>query len=341
MALVDIANNAGGKIGGFGDQVSGEALTTAALLTADADKVSKWINIKYPVIRKKIIKDFAAMKCPFRETLKFADLGDELKQYDVAISTIVSSSTVVTVTTDKVHRRSTGDTVYLAGILPEDDTYDIEGTLITSLNGTTPTITVIDTTSFSLDSVTGVDATWLHEEDTGIVSYVPEIGQWNYAFNLPSDYFAMVRHCDESYTIKDGVRREYQYQTILNKDGDGLIMLTNDLTNAGADSAYIEYVIDQTTFTLFSPALEECIATLLAAELCPILGRNLEIRQRILIEYDQLAVPEAKRYNQSQFNNAAKVVTDFSGGRSGGGAIVACESQLGTYVDAQGNRKDI
>lgn len=321
MALVDIANNAGGKIGGYGDQITGEALVTAAQLTADADKVSQWINIKYPIIRKKVIEDFAAMQCPFRETLKFADLGDDLKQNDVEISTIVSSGGVVTVTTDAVHNRTTGDTVFLADIQATEDA-DLEGNLITSLNGTTPTITVVDTTSFTLDGVTGVDATWLHEEDSGIVSYVPEIGQWTYAFNLPSDYFAMVRHCDESYTsdarytVRQGVRREYQYQTILNKDGDGLIMLTNNLSNAGADSAYIEYCIDQTTFALFSGAFEECIATLLAAELCPILGRNLEVRQRILLEYDNLTVPNAKRYNQSQQNKFTESSPDFSGGRS-------------------------
>lgn len=306
MALVDIANNALGKIGGAGDQLNGEAFITAALLTANADKVSKWVNTKYPIIRKKILADFAAMQCPFRESLKFADLGDDLKEDDVDISTIVSSGGVVTVTTDEVHSRSTGDTVFLA---------DIKGTLVTSLNGTTKTITVVDTTSFTLDSVTGTSS-WDHTEDTGIVSYVPEIGAWTYAFSLPSDYFAMVRHCDESYTTKDGVRKEYQYQPILNKDNDGLILLTNTLSNADADSAYIEYVIDQTGFTLFSSAFEECIATLLAAELCPIIGRNLEVRQRLLLEYDQFTVPNAKRFNQSQQNNSAKTVPDYSGGRS-------------------------
>jgi hypothetical protein len=313
MALVDIANNAGGKIGGFGDQVTGEALITAALLTADDDKVSQWINIKYPVVRKKVIADFAAMGCPFRETLKFADLGDDIKADDVDISTVVSSGGVVTVTTDSAHGRSTGDTVFLA---------DIEGTLVDSLNGTTPTITVVDTTSFTLDSVTGT-ASWDHTEDTGIVSYCPEMGSWNYAFNLPSDYFAMVRHCDESYTsdadytVRKGVRKEYQYQTILNKDGDGLLLLTNDLTNSDTDSAYIEYCIDQTDFDLFSPALEECIAMLLAVELCPILGRNLEVRQRLLVEYEQITVPEAKRNIQSQQDNSARTVhPDYSGGRS-------------------------
>jgi len=306
MALVDIVNNALGKIGGAGDQISGEAFITAALLAADADKVSIWVNDKYPVIRKKIIADFAVMKCPFREALKFADLGDDMKQDDVKITSVVSSAGVVTVTTATVHGRSTGDTVFLA---------DIEGTLVTSLNGTTKTITVVDTTSFTLDDVTGT-ASWVHTASSGIVSYCPEIGQWKYVFNLPSDYFCMVRHCDEAYTVVNGVRKEYQFQTILNRDGDGFIMLTNDLTNDDADGAYIEYCIDQDDTDLFSDAFTECIATLLAAELCPVIGRNLKIRQQLLVEYDRYTVPNAQAYNQSQFNNQARTVPDYSGGRS-------------------------
>ncbi len=285
-ALVDIANNAAGKIGGFGDQLNGEAFITAALLAADADKVSIWFNDKYPVIRKKVIEDFAALKCPFRETQKFADLGADLKQYDIAISSIAIGATptfTVTITTDEVHGRVTGDTVYLADILSDEDTADIEGLLITSLNGTTPAITVIDTTSFTLVDVVGA-ATWAHEADTGIVSYVPEMGAWSYAFNLPSDLLAMVRYTDEGYTVADGVQQEYQYRTILNKDGDGSLLLANEKTNKDGDGAFIEYVIDQTTFTEFSSAFEEAIVTLLAAELCPLLGRDLKTRQAILAE---------------------------------------------------------
>ncbi len=67
---------------------------------------------------------------------------------------------------------------------------------------------------------------------------------------------------------------------------------------------------------MFSPAFEECIATLLAAELCPIVGRDLETRQAILAEYKALTVPEAKNYNQSQYNTYSKAVPNFLGGRS-------------------------
>ena len=54
----------------------------------------------------------------------------------------------------------------------------------------------------------------------------------------------------------------------------------------------------------------------MAAELCGCLSRNLETRQKLLAEYRALTVPDAMAYNQSQFNNSAKTVPDYSGGRS-------------------------
>lgn len=304
--LADIANNAGIKIGGFGDQVSGSGQVTAAELTANDDRISQAINTKYPVVRKRVIKQFAALRCPFLETQKFADLGDDLKQDDVAISTIVSVGGVVTVTTDEVHEKTTGDTVFLA---------DIQGTLVTSLNGTTKTVTVVTTTSFTLDSVTGT-ASWDHTEDTGIVSKAPEMGGWRLAFNLPSDFFVIVRQTDEVASFKDDTRRRYQNQPILNRNGDGFLLLSNNFTNLNRDSAYIEYCIDQTTFARFSPEFEECLAMLLAAELSPIVGRDTEFRQALLVEYNQLTVPEAQAAIQSQFDNYSRDLPDYKGGRS-------------------------
>lgn len=312
MALVDIANNAGGRFGGFGDQLGGSGRITAAQLTADDDGVSQWINEKYPVVRKKVIADFAAMKAPFKETRKFANLGPDLKVSDIQIDTITSVSTVVTVTTKTVHNRITGDTVFLSGIKG----VDITGVLIRSLNGTTPTIEVIDTLSFTLDSVTGVDATWDYTDDTGIVSYAPEIGPYQFAFSLPSDYFAAVRQTDETIATQGGVKTEYQFKPILNRDEDGFLWLTNHKTNKDGDSAYIEYCIDQETFTLFSPGFEEALAMLLAAELCPNLGRDEEVRQRLLAEYRAFTISESKRNNLSQYDNESHVPIDYLGGRS-------------------------
>lgn len=312
MALVDIANNAGGRFGGFGDQLGGSGLITAQQLADNDDAVSKKINIKYPVVRKKVIADFAAMKAPFKETRKFANLGPDLKESDVQIDTITSVATVVTVTTKKVHNRITGDTVFLAGIRGDD----ITGALIRSLNGTTPTVTVIDTLNFTLDSIAGVDATWDYIDDTGIVSYVPEIGPYEFAFPLPSDYLAAIRQTDETIATQGGVKTEYQFLPILNKDEDGFLWLTNHKTNDDADSAYIEYCIDQTTFALFSPGFEEALAMLLAAELCPNLGRDEEVRQRLLAEYRAFTISESKRNNLSQYDNEAHVPANYRGGRS-------------------------
>lgn len=330
-ALVDLANNALGKLGGAGDQIDGDGMVTTESLAADTERVSRWVNDKYPLARKKVNADFAARKCPFRETLKFADLNDDLKQDDLSILVVVSVGGVIFITTDEAHGREGGDTVFLAGI---------EGTLVTSLNGSTYTInqSFPDTNSFTLTDVTGTED-WDHTSGTGIVSKVPELGPWQYAFDLPSDYFAMVRQTDELFTT--GVKKEYQYRTILNRDADGYLLLTNNLTNLKADSAYIEYTFDLQTFTVFSSGFEECIATLLAAELCPVVGRDLETRQAILTEYQALTVREAQRNNQSQFNNEAHKVNDFSGGRSSGGVGVGKDTGLGTYVDAEGNRRDI
>ena len=109
---------------------------------------------------------------------------------------------------------------------------------------------------------------------------------------------------------------KFQHDIILNRDGDDFILLTNNLTNAKGDSAYIEYVIDQTTFALFSPEFEECIAVLLAAELCPMLGRSLEVRREFLAEYENITIPKCKRDIQSQADKTSVMLPDYSGGRS-------------------------
>lgn len=341
MALVDTTNNALGKLGGAGDQADGSGQVTAAELTANTTNLAKAVNAQYPLVRKKIIKDFAARKTAFLETQKFADLGADLKQYDLDISSITVASTLITITTKEVHGRATNDTVFLANIKQDsDEAVDVERALIESLNGTTQTITITSTTAFTI-ATAGIDLTWLHEANTGIISYVPEMGPYQYAFKLPTDYFAMVRQTDESPITRSGVKTEYQNKPILNKDGDGFVLLTNFLTNLDRSGAYVEYCIDQEDFALFSPALEECIATLLAAELCPVVGRNLEVRQGLLAEYDRFTVPEAQRNNQSQSNNFSKHVNDFSGGRTRNSFIPRVGSDLGTYLDASGNRRQV
>ena len=337
--LASVANNAGVKIGGFGDQVDGDGQVTTAQLTANTDRISKAINVKYPIVRKDIYADFAARKCPFKETQKFASLGPDLKQDDVSIESITVGADpfAITVVTQAVHNLTTGDTVYLFDIAGELDT-SVED--VDSLNGDTYTVTVVDTLTFTIDDEVGT-AAWDHTGNTGYISKVPNIGPYLYAFELPSDFHALVRQTLEGWSTKNGTRREYQCDTVLNRDGDGFILVTNDITNQNGDSAYIEYVFDQQTFAMFSPELEECLAMKLGAELAPMVGRNYEFRTAMLVEYQKLTIPETLRKIQAKENNYSKVVPDFSGGRSSGGIVTARNTGLGTYLKANGLRSEI
>lgn len=337
--LADVANNAGVKIGGFGDQVDGDGQVTTAQLTANDDRISKAINVKYPIVRKDIYTDFAARGCPFKEIQRFASLGPDLKQDDVSISsiTVAAGTFQITVVTNAVHNLTTGDTRYLFDILGELKTSVAD---VDSLNTQTVTVTVVDTITFTINTLVGT-AAWDHTENTGFISKVPNIGPYLFAFELPSDYHAIVRQTLEGWSLKSGTRREYQCDTVLNRDGDGFILVTSDKTNKNGDSAYIEYVFDQTTFAMFSPELEECLAMKLGAELAPMVGRNYEFRVAMLVEYRELTIPEALRKIHSRENNSSKVVNDFSGGRSAGGIVPGFRSDLGTYLKADGTRAKI
>ncbi len=305
--VLQIVNKAGGKIGGFGDQLGGKAFLKNLTGT---DKVTLWCNEVYPQVRKQVIIDLALLGCPFRETVKYADLGDDLKANDIVIADIsigVTPLFTVTIETDEAHGFTTGDTVML---------FDIEGTNdIDTLNNVLYDITVVTATTFTLDDIVGV-STWTYTEDSGTISEVPEIGGWKYAFNLPSDCIAVSKQLDEIFSSTTKPRQEYQQEVILNADKDGELLLTNNYSNAGGDSAFIEYAIDQETVATFKFALVECIATKLAAELCPILGKNMETRQKVETEYRMISVPNAQAFNQTQQNNSAKVVPDFLGGRA-------------------------
>lgn len=302
-----IVNKSLGKIGGASDRTDGSAFLPN--LTDLNDKTTIHANALLPQVRQHVIIDLANARCPFRETLKYADLGDDLKQNDNTIVSITVGADpfLVTVTTEEAHGYTTGDTVML---------FDIQGTGgITSLNNKLYTIAVTTTTAFTLTSCGGVttagEADWVHTADTGISSDAPEIGDWLYCFDLPSECIAVVKMCDET-----DKKREYQYEVILDKDSNSKVLLTNDLSNASGDSAFIQYCIDQSNPALLSDAMVEAFSTLLAAELCPICGRDIKTRQQMLLEYQQLSKPDAQTHNQSQFNNVAKTVNNFLGGRS-------------------------
>lgn len=232
MTETDICNLALGKIGGASDILSGNAFITDIDGT---DKVSSWCKTAFPRVRRRVIIDLAIRECPFRETIRFVDLGSEI---------------------------ASGET--------------------------------------------------------------PEIGDWEYAFNLPGDCLAVVRQFEETsiasrttpvaYQTRSAVN--YQWEEIANKDGNGKILLTDTLSNADEDSAFIEYVTDITAVGAFSEQMVDAIATLLASELCPVVGRDIETRRNMMIEYYEVALPNAQRANQRGFDNTARSVPDLSGGRA-------------------------
>lgn len=227
----DVCNIAGGKIGGFGDILNGTAFISGI---DDSNKVSTFCKFTFPRVRRRSIVDLASRDVPYRETIRFADLGNEL-------------------------------------------------------------------------------------------SSVPEIGVYEHAFNLPGDCLSVVRQFNEDsiatrYQPGDYVpaivNQSYQFETVANAAGNGKILLTDILSNSAQTSAFIEYVIDIPTVGDWSEQMIDAVATLLAAELCPVVGRDMETRLALTQEYLAKSIPDAKRVNQKGFNNSARPIRDFKGGRS-------------------------
>ncbi len=250
-----ICNLALGKLGGAGDVLNGNAFIDSIDGT---DKVSSWLKLAFPRIRRRVISNLAVMECPFRSTVRFADLGAE-------------------------------------------------------------------------------------------VSSLPEIGQYQYAFNLPGDCLAVVMQFNENFTATRNASRgsqsnispiTYKWDMIANKAGNGKLLLTDTLSNVAGTSAFIEYAIDTPKTGGFTEEMIDCIATLLASEVAPVIGRDMEASARMLAQYINIAIPNAQRANQYGFNNRVRQVPDFSGGRSSG-VTPRLASDLGTYVDAAGNRRAI
>lgn len=254
-----IANLALGKLGGAGDALNGNAFIESI---DGSDKVSTWCKFAMPRIRRRVIKKLAILKCPFRSTVRFRDLGAELDE-----------------------------------------------------------------------------------------SALPEIGQYEHAFNLPGDCLEVTMQFNENFMQRrqavTGAQSDvspviYQYETIANKAGSGKILLTNIFSNLAGDSAFIEYVIDTPKTGGFSEELIDAIATLLASEVAPVLGRDMEASREMLLEYINVALPNAQAANRHGLNNSVRPIPDYSGGRSGGGVqSPAVFNRLGTYIDVGGNRKAI
>ncbi|MDD5381859.1 MAG: hypothetical protein PHG53_09535 [Phycisphaerae bacterium] len=146
---------------------------------------------------------------------------------------------------------------------------------------------------------------------------LPETGQYEYAFNVPSDCLVIIDQIAESdLGLEDQSKiTRYQFTTILNKVGNGKILLTNSLSNYEGTSAFIRYCIDQTNTGTYSAMMVECISTLLAAELAPVAGKNTQIRRELMVEYKGMVIPDTQGFNQSQQDNFTETKTDYLGGR--------------------------
>ena len=179
----------------------------------------------------------------------------------------------------------------------------------------------------------------------------PEIGEYQYAFNLPGDCLVVVMQLNENYIAARRASRgsqsntqiiEYNWEIVANSDGTGKILLTDALSNVDGDSAFIEYVIDTTATGGFSEEMIDCIATLLASEVGPMVGyTDRETSDEMLAKYLTIAIPNAQRANQFGFNSRVRRIPDFSGGRSGGIETPRLPTDLGTYLGADGLRHDI
>lgn len=145
---------------------------------------------------------------------------------------------------------------------------------------------------------------------------LPETGQYTYAFDLPGDCLVVIKQFNETEIARRQSTVGHNWETVANKNRDGKLFLTDTLSNLDNTSAFIEYCIDIESPSIFSEELIECIATLMASALCPVLGKGMDEKKRMSIEYQFISVPDAQKFNQSQFNGRTDPTTDYTGGRA-------------------------
>ena len=153
---------------------------------------------------------------------------------------------------------------------------------------------------------------------------LPEIGNYSYAFNLPNTVLAVVRQFNEDVIASRDRRAyratetevNYQWEVMANLAGTGKILVTDTLSNADQDSAFIEHVIDTPATGGFTEGMVDCIATLLASEVAPVVGREMDASDRMLMRYERVVKKNAIRENLAGFNHSARQTTNYRGGRS-------------------------
>ena len=152
-----------------------------------------------------------------------------------------------------------------------------------------------------------------------------EIGNWTYKFNVPGNALVVISQFNEDVTqvrrqpadyVSDVANVEYQWEQIANDAGTGTLLLTDTLSNSDQTSAFIDYAIDITNTKAFSEDMIECIATLLASKIAPVAGGDRDMSTELLIEYKQVCIPAAKSANGRAFNNSARPIQNYKGGRT-------------------------
>lgn len=126
--------------------------------------------------------------------------------------------------------------------------------------------------------------------DLGAEVTVTEKAEWEYSFNLPSDYLARCKQTDEGDHTKN-----YDHQI-----SEG-VLFTNTYSNEDGDSAYIIYVFNLTDVSKFSPWLEEAIAILLAAEASSAILNDKGVqRQNLIEEFERYTLNVGDGVNQAE-----------------------------------------
>ena len=120
---------------------------------------------------------------------------------------------------------------------------------------------------------------------------LPEMADWDYAFNLPSDCLGFIAQVDQ-----DAHNEKYEYEL---KDGK---LLTNELTNSDGDSAYIHYINEEKTVTVFKVWFRYVVALCVAIDLSVSLaGKDrLNLKESLQAELYEFVLPICKSLNQSE-----------------------------------------
>ena len=120
---------------------------------------------------------------------------------------------------------------------------------------------------------------------------------WEYAFNLPSDYLGRCQQIPESYHRSTKSKHIIQYDHEVVRG----MLFTNIYSNTDGDSAYIRYIYNLTETGELSPLLYEAIAVKLAAELSgALLADGGKRRYDLITEYEELVLDVAQGENNMQ-----------------------------------------